>query len=407
MRGASINLKMRVFGAMDSMEGKSRVERIRKVAEKVFQDIDGAKHQFTWRTIQTWYCRYQKHGVTGITRKIRKDKGTTRYITPEEVAEAITIGLLHIKDGETPTKALLYKICIKKGLLRKEEIGTTKFYRIVNNYDLLTPASTKSTRRLAFAKPHANDLWQVDTCFGPSVKHKGRNVCAKLIAFIDDASRVICHGQFFASENVDSLMKALQMALYKRGVPRELYTDNGSVYCSKELIQVCSRLGITLRHAPVRDGASKGKIERFFRTVREQFLILKLDLSSISTLNEQFTHWLEDDYNCNEHSVLRMAPIDRFAIDRHLLTFLPADETDDELFYVEADRKVLKDNTFSLLSTRYETPVELANKTIQVRYSRRNIDRVIVYYRDQRLGEARPVDLIGNSNARRPKRKEK
>src|SRR5690349_10716027 len=91
------------------------------------------------------------------------------------------------------------------------------------------------------------------------------HVQAKLIAFLDDASRVCCHGEFFAAENTDTLVAALRSALYKRGVPQCLYVDNGSIYTSKEISEICARIGTLLCHAPVRDGAAKGKVERFFR----------------------------------------------------------------------------------------------------------------------------------------------
>ena len=90
--------------------------------------------------------------------------------------------------------------------------------------------------------------------------------------------RVCCHGQFFPAENVDTLIEALRAAFYKRGVPQSLYVDNGSIYTSKEIIQICARVGCLLHHTPVRDGAAKGKVERFFRTVRDQFLARDLDL---------------------------------------------------------------------------------------------------------------------------------
>ena len=89
------------------------------------------------------------------------------------------------------------------------------------------------------------------------------------------------HAEFFLSENTDNLITALRSALYKRGIPQTLYVDNGSIYTSAEINQICSRIGTLLCHTPVRDGAAKGKIERFFRTCRDQFLLRQLDLSSI------------------------------------------------------------------------------------------------------------------------------
>lgn len=407
MKGASIYLKMRVLGSIEGAEGRSKIARIKNVAKRIFEEEDGTKRQFTWRTIASWYSRYMRSGITGVLPKVRKDKGRVRKVTPEEVGHAIKEALPFVKENGTPTVAFLYRLCIEKGFLRKEEIGTTKFYRLVRNFDLLDKSDVKKKWRLAFAKAHANDLWQVDTLYGPYVIHNGKKVQSKLIAIIDDCSRVICHGQFFPGENTDYLMETLRMAMYKRGIPRELYTDNGSIYCSKELALVCARIGCILRHAPVRDGASKGKVERFFRRVRDQFLIRNLDLSSVENLNAQFREWAESEYNSTKHSILGMAPIDRFSLDRHLLTFLNSDESTDELFYIEKSRNVQKDNTFRFNSKRYETPAELAGKKIQIRFPRTEKAPVIVYYREMNLGEAKVVDLIANSNAHRPKRKDR
>jgi transposase InsO family protein len=110
--------------------------------------------------------------------------------------------------------------------------------------------------RLAFAKAHANEMWQADTLYGPHVHLNGSPVQTRLIAFIDDASRVCCHGQFFPAENVDTLIESIRAAFYKRGVPHALYVDNGSIYSSKEILQICARVGCLLHHTPVRDGAA-------------------------------------------------------------------------------------------------------------------------------------------------------
>jgi hypothetical protein len=175
-----------------------------------------------------------------------------------------------------------------------------------------------------------------------------------------------------------------------------LYVDHGSIYCSKESSQICQRLGTLLCHAPVRDGAAKGKIERFFRTVRMSYLGRALDLSSIEALNRDFIAWVEDEYNGREHSSLSMRPIDRFGLDLSRIRFLPPSSVNDELFFVEENRSVLADNTFSLKNTRFEAPRDLRNRKVQVRFDRLKFDRAVVYYKGERMGEARPVDLVAN-----------
>ena len=257
---------------------------------------EGNSRQFTWRTIQTWYSRYQKHGVTVMENKPRSDKGKIRKVSLEMVQEAIDATLPKIRGA--PKRAVLYRLCIEQGLLTRCQVAPNTFSRIVKQFDMLKPqADSENKQRLAFAKAHANEMWQADTLYGPHVQHHGASVQTRLIAFLDDASRVCCHGQFFPAENVDTLIEALRAAFYKRGVPACLYVDNGSIYTSKEIIQICARVGCLLAHAPVRDGAAKGKVERFFRRVREQFLCLQLDLSSMETLNRQFIHWVEEKYN--------------------------------------------------------------------------------------------------------------
>lgn len=402
MRNPSPYLKMRVLGAVENAEGNSIRERIKNTANLPFIDEEGNTRQFTWRTISTWYYRYKNHGVTGVTTKERADKGKTRKISPEELMEAIN-QVLPLFVNHRYTKFDIYRECINKGIIRREQLAPTSFYRFVREYDLLSDNIENNKKRLAFAMEHANDLWQADTMFGPYIKdHKnGKMIQTKLIAFIDDASRVICHAQFFLNENIDALITALKSAFYKRGVPRQLYVDNGSIYCSQEITLICARVGTILRHTPVRDGASKGKIERFFRRLRDQFLSRRLDLSSLSILNKQLTQWIEEDYNTSNHSAINMTPINRFALDMKFIKFLPPHETNDELFYAEAQRKVKKDNTFSFKNIRYEPDADLMNKTITIRFDRNRLDRIIVYYKTHRIGEAKQLDLVANSRIKR------
>jgi putative transposase len=408
VKNPSIYLKMKVLGAIDVAPGKTRHERVCNVAQMIFLDEEGNQYQFTWRTIQTWHYRYKNHGVTGMDATPRADKGKPRKVTPEEVLEAINQALPHFRQQKNngnsvmPNKTAIYRYCIEKGLLHASQIARNTFGRMVEKYELLKAnPSENNNRRLAFSMQYANQLWQADTMFGPQVG--GRQ--AKLIAFIDDASRVLCHGEFFLDENADSMIRALRSAFYKRGLPEQLLVDNGSIYCSQEITLICARVGCILRHTAVRDAAAKGKIERFFRRVRDQFLIRNLDLSSIHELNRQFTQWVEQEYNATVHSTLGMKPIDRFGVDLSRIRFLTPSQDTDELFYAEATRTVKKDNTFSFQGERYETPIDLRGKEIIVRYERHRKGAVIVYEDSRRLGAARLLDLVANGLARRREEK--
>lgn len=403
MKRVSPYLKMRVLGAIEFAPGNSIAARIKHVATTRFLDEDGNHRQFTWRTIQTWYSRYKKNGITSMNPKPRGDKGTFRKVEPEKLQEAIEQVLPAFRnDRRRLTIAAIYRECIERNLLRRDEVAPNTFRRIVVRYELLTPETKSSDkRRLAFAKAHANELWQADTMFGPYVSHGARKQQTKLIAFIDDASRLCCHAQFFLRENTSTLLAALRSALYKRGVPEAMYVANGSVYTSKEITQVCARLGCLLCHAPVRDGAAKGKVERFFRTVRDKFLIRNLDLSNVEILNRQFSAWVETQYNDHIHSTLQMKPTDRFGLDLSRIRFLPPSDVNDELFWAEHDRTVLADNTFSVQRQRLECPRDLRSRKVQVRFDRKQCTRVVVFYKGERMGEARPLDRVAND--RKPK----
>lgn len=397
-------LKMKVLGAVEFAEGASIRQRIKTVSGQTFLDEDAHPHRFTWRTISTWFYRYKIDGTTAMINKTRSDKGKTRKVSPEQLLEAIEKVLPKFR-GKSYSKALIYRTCIEEGLLRRDEVAPNTFSRLVNEHELLKPESeVKSKRRLAFAKAFANQCWQADTLFGPYVKNRATKTQVKLIAFIDDASRLLCHGEFFFADNIANLITALQTAIYKRGIPEQLYVDNGSNYASLEISNICTRIGTLLCHTPVRDGAAKGKIERFFRTVRTEFLAKELDLSSLTALNQQFLLWAENNYNCRTHSTLQMKPIDRFGMDLKRIRFLSPERAGDELFYIEKNRTVRADNTFPLNSARYEAPADLHSRKIQVRFNRQNPDNspVIVYYKAHRIGVARVVDFIAND--RRPNR---
>jgi len=291
MRNPTPYLKMRVLGAIDMAEGNTIRARIRNVSQTPFTDEDGRVRQFTWRTIETWLSRYNKYGATALENQTRSDKGFPRKVVLEELQDAIDKVLPKFHD-RTPTRGAIYRLCIEEGLLHRCRVAPNTFRRLVKQFEMLKPATEATNKhRLAFAKAHANEMWQADTLFGPYVNNGNTPVQTRLIAFIDDASRICCHGQFFFVETVDSLIEALRAAFYKRGVPLSLYVDNGSIYGSKEIIQICARVGCLLHHTPVRDGAAKGKVERFYAEFGTGTLVLtvgvKIDLRIIRVISER------------------------------------------------------------------------------------------------------------------------
>ena len=177
MKRVSPYLKMRVLGAIEFAPGNTIRARIKHVASTDFLDEYGQRRQFTWRTIQTWYSRYKKDGITTMKPKPRADKGHPRKVDPEQLQEAIEQVLPSFRDAKRLTVTAVYRECIERGLLRREQVAPNTFRRLVKQFELLEPETRSNHKhRLAFAKAHANELWQADTMFGPYVNHKGRKV---------------------------------------------------------------------------------------------------------------------------------------------------------------------------------------------------------------------------------------
>jgi transposase InsO family protein len=403
-----LELRLRVLSAVDYAPGDTIRARIKSVATRTFIDtLTGCEYTFTWRTISTWLYRFKKDGITAVENKTRSDKNQYRKVKPNELAEAINEVLPTMSKNKVGVfvKSTVYNLLLSRGYFQRSQLSPTSFYRMVRDNNLFDSQVT-SKLRLSFAMQFANELWQADTMYGPAIKQPdGKWRKTFLIAFIDDASRVITHGEFFYRDNTENMIDAFRTALYKRGKPARLYVDNGANYTSKAILQACLRLDIKLSHAPVRDGAAKGKIERFFRGFRDRFLTQHIEFKTLDELNDKTHQWIENDYNSKPHSGIQMVPTDRFNLDLDRVEFLTDDEYSAELFYVEETRKVSKTNVFSINSTQFECPVDLREQKIQVRYDRTRRDRFIVYFADKRMGEATLLNLHLNANERRQHRK--
>jgi putative transposase len=401
----SFELRLRVLNAVYDAPGNTVRARIKWVADNTFADVlSGHTYQFTWRTISTWLYRHKKNGIATLQNKTRSDKDAYRKVRVNQLAEAIHEVLPTLAPNKTGVipKSVLYRMLLQRGLFVRAQLAPTTFYRMVRSHHLLDDQALQK-QRLSFAMQFANQLWQADTLYGPTIKQAdGQWKKTFLIAFIDDASRVITHAEFFYRDNTENMVLAFRSALYKRGRPERLYFDNGANYAAREILQACVRLDIHLSHAPIRDGAAKGKIERFFRGFRDRFLTLHRSFASLEELNRLTHQWVEEEYNAKFHSGIQMAPIDRFNLDRNRVKFLTDDAYSAEVFFIEEERKVSKTNVFSIQSQRYECPVDLREKTIQVRYDRMHRDRFIVYFDGQRMGEAAVLDLHANARLRAP-----
>jgi hypothetical protein len=262
----------------------------------------------------------------------------------------------------------------------------------------MNPEQRPPQDRRKFEAELPNDLWQSDAMHGPRVEVEGLMRKSYLLAFIDDHSRLVPHGQFYLSEGINSYIDALEQALLIRGLPRKLYVDNGPAFRSKHLEHVTASLGIALIHSPPYKPQGRGKIERFFRTVRTQFL-QGFKGSTLPELNETIELWLNEIYHQRKHSSTRQSPFERFTAHMECLRPAPTDLRD--YFRKHARRRVAKDRTITLNGKLYEAPVGLIGKQVILLFHEEQPDRVEVTHNHKSYGFLTPLDLHINARVKR------
>jgi len=277
-------------------------------------------------------------------------------------------------------------------------LSATTVYRFLHRHNLMDLTRAVPEDRRKFEAELPNDLWQVDCMHGPRVEHNGKQRKTYLIAFMDDHSRLVTHGEFFLSESVKSFFVALEGALLTRGLPRKIYTDNGAAFRSHHVEHVMASLGIALIHARPYKPQGKGKIERFFRTVRAEFLT-GFKGTSLPDINETFGLWLSEVYHQRKHSSTGQTPFARFTSKMECLRQVPENLKDH--FRKAVRRRVAKDRTVSLDGKIFEAPVHLIGKQVTLLYHPEEPDRAEVLFKGQSYGFLVPVNLAVNCRAKR------
>lgn len=347
-----------------------------------------------------WIKRYKASGgkLTSLYPKDRSDRGSSRAI--DEFSGQNLIALK--KSMPHLTVPRLIDMMHQRHLVSPGKVlKPTTVYRFLNHHDLMKPKATPQDRR-KFESELPNDLWQSDVMHGPFVNGMGRKKKSYLIAFIDDHSRLIPYARFYLSENVASFLDAFEKALLRRGLPRKLYTDNGAAYRSRHLEHVTASLGIALIHAKPYQPQGKGKIERYFRTVRDQFLSGIKENLTLNELNDAFEHWLRNQYHQRVHSATRQSPLERFTSKMQCIRSTPKDLRDH--FRVVAIRKVAKDRTVTLEGHLFEAPVSLIGQRVTLHFHKESPKKVEVFFKQQSYGFLVPVDLNINCRAKRDKK---
>jgi len=360
-------------------------------------------------TLRHWLKAWRRGGFDALLPKGRADQGRSRAL-PQAVADA----LLSLKE-ERPQLSIPQLIAAVAGAAPDAvSPAPSTVHRLLKRAGLMDNAgdaeSGQDRRRFAFA--HPGQLWMSDVMHGPSVLLPPTRTRRKtyLIAFLDDATRVVPYCAFALSENTQAFLPVFKQALLRRGIPQRLYVDNGANYRSRQLALVCARLGVALIHARPHQPQGKGKQERFFRTVRSQLLATlgAADTDSLEALNRRLWAWVEAEYHHHPHRGLDgQTPLDRWAassVAGEQPARLPDPGLDlDALFLFETKRRVQRDRTVSLNGTLFEVDAALVGQTVTLRHDpSAPASRGIEVWHDARFVErARPLDAYANCFVRR------
>ena len=345
-------------------------------------------------TIYRWIRRYRKSGgkIESLYPRKRNDRGKPRILSGEAIANIVNA---RKERPHVPVKMLLADL--KRRHLIPEKTGLTTLYRVLHQTGLMNNTPAPEDRR-KFEAPLPNDIWQSDVMHGPKVDVKGTQRKTYLIAFLDDHSRLLPFAAFYLSENLSSFMDAFEKALIKRGLPRKLYVDNGAAYRSHKLEFTCASLAIALIHARPYKPQGKGKIERFFRSVRSDFLSVA-NTVSLESLNTAFDKWLDDVYHQRKHSGTGMTPFNRFT--RKLACIRQAPRDLKNHFRKTVHRTVAKDRTITLDGRLFEAPVLLIGKRALLLYHEHTPKQVEIFWNKKSHGFLTPVDLHVNCRVKR------
>jgi transposase InsO family protein len=381
-------------------------QRIIEKADTQYAIPGTSRTRVAAETIRHWLKRYRAGGFDALLPKPRADRGRPRKI-PDDIAEQlIAIKELHPKlsvpavirharaGGHLPEDLALapstvHRLLAREGLMRK------------------APGAPSANDRRRFAYERAGELWMSDVMHGPSVTVEGRKKRKSyLIAFLDDATRIIPYAAFTLAESTHAFLPVFKQALLRRGIPQRLYCDNGAHYRSHHLALVCAKLGIALIHARPYQPQGKGKQERWFRTVRAQLLtrLSADDTASLEALNRALWAYVEGEYHHAPHRGLDAdTPLERWARAGDEVRFPEPDLDLDELFLFEALRRVQKDRTVSLNGVVYEVDAALVGEKVTLRYdpSAPPGRPVQVWHDARRIHDAKPLDAYANCFVKR------
>lgn len=375
---------------------RCKMKHFREKSKIEFDVPEVGKKRYKPATFKSWLRDYKTGGFDALKPKPRVDKGSSRKV--DEVLGEI----IKDKTQEHPflSASGIYKLLITDGKMDPAFIseGTIRKYIKDNRLKINVP---QSVPRKKFEKEHINELWIADCMYGPYILQEGKKRKTFLIDIIDDCSRVIVGARFFFHENSINLETLLKDALLRFGAPDVLYTDNGAIFITSHLQLACARLGIGLVHSKPYDSPSRGKIERFHRTVRDKFLpfVDIKEIDSLDTFNMSFSQWLDKEYQKSYHHGINAKPMDKWIdnLKERPIRRVSANELE-QAFYITIKRKVKNDSTISVNNILYEVPHHFIGKILQLRYPSDRPNNLTIYEKDEPVCKVKKVNPIENAN---------
>lgn len=401
--------RLSVLGPIVSRERLERgelLQLLRQLARQEYAIPGSRRRHISERTLQSWYYAWRRDGVAGLASRPRADTGRSK------LPEAVQAAVLAAK-RENPQRSVrqIRLLLEAAGVVARGALSRCAVHRLLKVHGLsrVTGPTVVSQEKRSFVAEYAGSIWYGDVMHGPTFSFGGARRKTYLVSLMDDASRLVAHSAFCLSETALEIEGVLKQALLRRGIPRMIVVDNGAAYRAATLQTICADLGIRLVHCQPYQPTSKGKLERWHRTVREQFLA-ELDTTHIrdlADLNARLWAWLEQVYHREPHSALgkNVTPLMRYRQDlpriRALGTLAPRL---DELFLHRVERRVRRDGTVSYEGRVFEVPYELSGQQVVLVVDPHagTVVRVQNTAGDP-LGAATALDALANSRRRRSK----
>ncbi len=378
----------------------NQTQHFRKAAKKEY-DYPGRTEKVTFkpRTFKKWLHIYRTKGYEGLKPSRRVDKGKSRKINADIRDKIICL----CGEYDFKTVSNLYRYLVTENIIEPDTFTEVTLRNFLRTNDIrLDPGTVKP--RKAFEVPHINILWTADFMHGPFVQNGKKKMKTYLCAIIDDHSRLITGACFYLMESSLALQITLKQAVLTYGIPQRFYCDNGKVFTSGYIHMVCAKLGTALIHSKPYDSPSRGKIERFFRTVRDMFvphLYIDAKPLTLDVLNDSFKRWLLEDYNLNEHKGINDSPMDKYLADMPNVTIKKiSPEESDNYFHHTVYRLVKNDSTVTVNNILYEVPAKYIGKKIEIRFPLDDPEDLRLFEDNKQCVVLTKLDKHYNSEAR-------